>query len=118
MSTTLSAVESPADDNLQLCKTKGCGTRYDPAKEGSKGNCNRCRVAKSRRKRPGPRQRQPPGERRPELRGTLHPDLVELMKGALKEHGVRDEWGLVEKLVAEKLGRPDLVSPRRLVKVR
>lgn len=53
-----------------------------------------------------------------ELRGTLHPDLVDLMKKALKEHGVRDEWGLVEKLVADRFARPDLVSPRRLVKAR
>lgn len=115
MVTKPSPVETVDDDGLQLCKTKGCGTRYDPSEEGAKNRCNRCRMAQSRGKRPGPRQRQPPGEARVELRGTLHPDLYALVNGALKAHGVRDAWGLVEKLVAEKFGRLDLVSPRRLV---
>lgn len=115
MATKPSPFEAVDSDGLRLCKTgPKCGTRYDPTKEGSKGRCNRCRMAKARGKRPGPRQRQPPGEARVELRGTVHPELHSLMKKALAANGVRDEWGLVEKLVADKFGRLDLVSPRRL----
>lgn len=107
--------DSPNEDGRRLCKTgPKCGTRFDPTKEGSRGYCNRCRMTKRRGKRPGPRQRQPPGAARRELRGTIHPELFGLMQAALKDNGVRDEWGLVEKLVAEKLNRLDLVAPRRL----
>ena len=105
-------------DGLRLCATKECGTRYDVTKpgEGANGYCNRCRMARARGKQPGPRQRQPPGERRPEVRGTLHPELYALVQGSLDANGVRDVWGCVEKVVAERFGRPELVSPRRLVK--